>query len=320
MNTRKDWCINANSVSDVYYTKNETISDVIENFNIRRYSSSEGYSVTTLGVTPTTDQVIIQDHFNPINQNKTEKKIHISIDSVLNSGTQFIYKGENWMITSHLNIIDDAYKTGLITLCNYNLKFQNTLGDILSYPAIISLIGGTIDDENKFVVSSKTKFNIKLPFDDETIKLREDKRFMIDYEMTEPSCYKIVQRDVIGGKKGEYGVINLIVEACETNLSADNIPLMLCDYIEPKPVQDFDITYNNDAKIRIGGTKTFTSDTTDTVTWEVQSDIALITTISDNTIKIKCPFDDKLINNTFNLKATTDNGSSEINITITGGV
>jgi hypothetical protein len=46
MNTRKRWHDSSSTTSyPNFYTKDETISDVQKNFDIRRYYSAEGYEV-----------------------------------------------------------------------------------------------------------------------------------------------------------------------------------------------------------------------------------------------------------------------------------
>ena len=72
-----------------YYSKDETIADVVDNFNIRRYYSAEGKSVTIDG---TEVQVIIQQHSNPIHQSDVDKKILIPMDTTVYTGSYVVFE------------------------------------------------------------------------------------------------------------------------------------------------------------------------------------------------------------------------------------
>ena len=119
MNFRTDW-IDSTTNSDLFYTRDETISDVIENFNIRRNYSAEGCYIIIDNTT--TEHVIIQDHSNPINENKTDKKMLLPMDTTAKSGSYVTYRDEIWLIISRINIVDDAYKSCQIYRCNYYRK------------------------------------------------------------------------------------------------------------------------------------------------------------------------------------------------------
>ena len=97
----------------------------------------------------------------------------------------------------------------------------------------------------------------------------------------------------------------------------------ICNYVEKPviPVNSIPITYTGNPELKIGNSyyKTFTANTTDTVTWTYTS---LITNLdvqpNGNACKIKCPFDYNYIGMTVTLKATSATNSGEIILKVVG--
>ena len=172
---RNEWLTSTNN--DKYFTKEETLNDVIENFNIRRYYSNEGAKVI---INDVEEQVIIQDHSNPINEDKEDKQMLIPMESLAECGDYVIDRNETWMIISRINIVDDAYKSCQIYRCNWILKFQNEIGDILSYPCIDTTIYTTIGTtELQVIYKGNTLHRIRIPCDYNTLRIRVRRRLFV---------------------------------------------------------------------------------------------------------------------------------------------
>jgi hypothetical protein len=254
MNLRSEWRIDSNSISDIFYSRDEIISSVIENFNIRRFNSSEGYSVT---VDEIDEQVIIQDHSNPINENKTDKKLFVSLDSIAHTGSYISYKDETWIIISHLNVVDDAYKTCQIQRCNYTLKFQSKInGTILSYPCIKKTTNTVGIDENKVISTGDSVLTIELPFDSETKLLDYDDRFIIDdLSVEKPQTFAISKPD----RTTTPGIIKLTMKQDEYSPITDNKELGVCNYYTsptPPPVGNGYSVISASGELCVGATRT----------------------------------------------------------------
>ena len=122
MNIRKNWSdnfynVNSNNINNFYYTREERINEVQENFNIRRYNSAESYEVECEGVR---DRVLIQSHTNPLNEKKEDKKVHFPLSFNIKKGSiiNWIKYDELWMAISRVDIVGDAYKSVQIYKCN----------------------------------------------------------------------------------------------------------------------------------------------------------------------------------------------------------
>ena len=131
IDVRKKWIDDSSN----YYSKEETISDVKENFDIRRYYSAEGKSVI-IDNAPTPTQVIIQSHLNPLNEGKYDKKIHMPIETVVNTGSIVEWEGNKWIIISNIDNLQ-AYKTASMIKSNNTLQFYDQNSILYNIPCIV---------------------------------------------------------------------------------------------------------------------------------------------------------------------------------------
>jgi len=118
MNVRKNWI---NTSSTDYHSVEDTIADVKNNYDIRRYYSAEGYSVKIDNITT---QVIIQSHLNPLNQGNIDRKIHMPIESVVGTGSIIEWDSDYWIIVSSIDDLS-AYKSASMIKSNNTLSFYS---------------------------------------------------------------------------------------------------------------------------------------------------------------------------------------------------
>ena len=153
IDVRKKWIDDSSN----YYIKEETISDVKENFDIRRYYSAEGSTTT---IDNTTTQVIIQSHLNPLNEGKYDKKIHMPIDTIVNTGSIVEWEGSKWIIVSNIDNLQ-AYKTASMIKCNNTLQFYSSTSTLHSIPCIISK-GSISLDEQKIISTLDSEIAVQI--------------------------------------------------------------------------------------------------------------------------------------------------------------
>jgi len=153
MNIRKKWI----SSDSNYSSKEEMVSDVKENFDIRRYYSAEGKSVI---INDITTQVIIQSHLNPLNEGKYDKKIHMPIETVVDTGSIVEWEGNKWIIISNIDNLQ-AYKTASMIKSNNTLQFYSSTSTLHSIPCIISK-GSISLDEQKIISTLDSEIAIQI--------------------------------------------------------------------------------------------------------------------------------------------------------------
>ena len=113
------------------------------------------------------------------------------------------------------------------------------------------------------------------------------------------------------------GLVKITVTEDQYNPKTDSIENWLCDYFKVSTVT---ITYSGNSTIRVGGIKTLRVDTTETVTWSVESDIGTTITPDGNSVKVKCSNDMSFVDKTITVKATVGSDVGECILTITGGL
>lgn len=297
--------------------KNPILYSLKREFN-ERFQKSPDYEQFTLFDGVLKESIIIAT------KKDNEKKIKVRPDDTFELGQIVDCFNEKWLITS-IDPKTDFCTSGLMMECNYTLKFQNLTYDIVSYPCVVlnaSQYNSGID-KNKTLTIGSNQFMVYLPLNDETKQLTYDKRLFISNNGTKPIPYKVTRLDDISKTNNGVGVLCLITSQDELNLKEDRPDLGICNYIEKPiiPVDSIPITYTGNPELKIGNSyyKTFTANTTDTVTWTVTSLITnLDVQIINNVIKIKCPFDESYIGMTVILKVTTETNSGEIILTVKG--
>lgn len=266
----------------------------------RRYSSANGYTV----------------------QFETLIDRTVPIGTVLYDTDERIY----YLCTESFNK-DKILNNGKLTRCNNFLKWQDDSGKIFEYPVfdINSTQYNSGVQSDKVMTLGSTQHMLTITADENTIALEHDKRFFSDRNTKHSTVFKLTQNDTTA-LNYDKGLLHLTITEDEYNPKTDSIENWLCDYIKPNSPTPIEITYTGNPIIRVGGSaKTFTANTTETVTWE------LITTdtqnkyitmaVTDNKCKIKCSNNELLIGSSIKLKCTDINGNiGELLINIVGGV
>ena len=153
MNIRKNWI----SSDSNYSSKEEMVSDVKDNYDIRRYYSAEGKTVI---IDNATTQVIIQSHLNPLNEGKYDKKIHMPIETVVNTGSIVEWEGNKWIIVSNIDNLQ-AYKTASMIKSNNTLQFYSSTSTLHQIPCIISK-GSISLDEQKIISTLDSEIAVQI--------------------------------------------------------------------------------------------------------------------------------------------------------------
>lgn len=269
---------------------------------------------------------------NSVNRqlNFTETKTGYDIQSLPNEtfsvGDYVIYKTLTYLITK-VNGDDEVYTKGSMQLCNYTLKFQSPNGTILSYPCIDETNSTVGVDVNNTLTVPNAIHTIKLPFDANTIMLREDRRLFIDRDIVKPRSYKITKVNSTEFAYGDKGLIELTLEQTVGDYPNDRIDLGICDYFEPgttptpPPVGDYKMIISTSGQLVIGGLqRVFTSKLIDsegveqnfTAVWSFnyngmpESDFTIDTDGNQCLVKVIEDYD--IIDNVLVLTCTTDDG------------
>ena len=126
MNMRNEWTIGeSETFSDAFYSKEESIQSVKDNFDIRRYHTAEGYDIEINGIT---ERCLVQMSSNPLRELNDIRKIHCPITADVKRGYYVKYEDTVWIIDTNVANIDGAYLSTRMSRCQYLLRWQNQNG------------------------------------------------------------------------------------------------------------------------------------------------------------------------------------------------
>lgn len=248
-----------------------------------------------------------------------QKEFTSLITAPVQHGDTFYNEDEGlYWICTEVMCKSGLYYDGKLTRCNNILKWQDENKHIFEYPVFdinsTQYNSGEFGDKTMTLGSSQHLLTIVA--DENTIALNHGHRFFWDRNTVDPTVFKLTQNDTTAVNY-DRGIVKLTVTEDQYNPKTDSIENWLCDYFKVSTVT---ITYSGNPTIRVGGTKTLNIDTTETVTWSVNSDVGATITPNGNSVKVKCPNDMSFVDKTITVKATVGSDVGECILTITGGL
>ena len=176
MNTRQEW-LNNTDYTFQFYSAEETINEVKENFDIRRFYSAEGADVSVDGINC---RALIQYFTNPLNQVKYDRKLHVPMEININTGSIIDYDGFKWLVTGSVDDIQ-AYKTAGMVKCNniINLTINHIQHQI---PCIIGSNLNLGIDENKYIIEPDSNIIVRLQNNEITSQIKRNEIYKLGIE------------------------------------------------------------------------------------------------------------------------------------------
>ena len=248
-----------------------------------------------------------------------QKEFTSLITAPVQHGDTFYNEDEGlYWICTEVMCKSGLYYDGKLTRCNTTLKWQDEHKHIFEYPVFdinsTQYNSGEFGDKTMTLGSSQHLLTIVA--DENTIALNHGHRFFWDRNTVDPTVFKLTQNDTTAVNY-DRGIVKLTVTEDQYNPKTDSIENWLCDYFKVSTVT---ITYLGNSTIRVGGTNTLNVDTTETVTWSVESDVGATIIPNGNSAKVKCPNDMSFVDKTITVKATVGSDVGECMLTITGGL
>ena len=257
-------------------------------------------------------------------------------DEYFDAGDYVEWADAMWLMVS-CDWDKEVYTYGKMQQCNYVLKWQSANADVIERWSVVLSASKYNNGEkyNNVIVVGSNQLMVYLPIDEETLKLRSDKRLMVDFNTELPKCYDITRVDTVtmgydGTAEPRYdgkGCILLVLTETEINPDVDRIDLMLCDYVNPNDIphpSPINITYSGSPSIRIGGRKTFTAETENEVVFSLVYSALLNGKLTmeqtGNKCVVKCANDSALVGATFKVEVAGGGQQSELLVDIIGAV
>lgn len=258
-------------------------------------------------------------------------------DEYFEAGNYIEWADSMWLMVS-CDWDKEVYTYGKMQQCNYVLKWQTKSADIIERWSVVLSASKYNNGEkyNNIIVVGSNQLMVYLPLDAETLKLRANKRLMVDFNTDLPKCYDVTRVDTVtmsydGIAEPTYdgkGCILLVLTETELNPDVDNIELMICDYVNPndvpQPTSPILITYSGSPEIRIGGRKTLNAEAESDVIFSLVSSAMwegkITLTQTGNKCLIKCANDSAMVGSSFKVMVTGSGQSSELLMKIIGAV
>ena len=164
---------------------------------------------------------------------KTDKSKYsctpISTDDIIHKGDKIIW-GDNTYLVIEMNYDQDVYIDSTIQRCNYTLPFQLNSSTIIYEPCIVTDNQTTVGvDSNNVITIPNVYKHFLVQYNEDTIKLLEDKRLFIDMKCENPSVYKITKIDRVIYMDGEHGLLYITCQKDSYNANTDNKDTLIAD-------------------------------------------------------------------------------------------
>lgn len=227
---------------------------------------------------------------------KTIKLNGIETQLIINEGTQPYYKefesmpgqeinigdyiewANSWWLVTACDYDDELYRNGKLQQCNYLLKWQNELGEIIERHAVV-LSASKYNDglaESNVISLGSDKLSINISLDAEALKLKKSmaKKFFIDNNKEDPTAYLLANTGNVTDTYNGHGITHWIVEECAYTASEDDLRYGVCDYISPiTPPEEDDKTtilsgtitgtISGNKNLKVGFARTYTANLVD---------------------------------------------------------
>lgn len=273
---------------------------------------------------------------------KTIKLNGVETQLIINEGTQPYYKefesipgqeinigdyiewANSWWLVTTCDYDDELYRNGKLQQCNYLLKWQNELGEIIERQAVV-LSASKYNDglaESNVISLGSDKLSINIPLDAEALKLKKSmaKKFFIDNNKEDPTAYLLANTGNVADTYNGHGITHWIVEECAYTASEDDLKYGVCDYISPTTPEEDDKTtilsgtitgtISGNKNLKVGFSRTYTANLvdedgnavewSDEFKWNIVGDIEVSLTENNGTATLLVD-DEDLVDEMFKL-------------------
>lgn len=180
-------------------------------------------------------RAIVQNKTSDVYNSTTVRQILCNI-GILKCGQYVKYDGAFWLVSA-LPDNNRIYEKAVLWKCKHSIRFISPLtGEIVNYPVYStnSTQYGTGESEKTHVNVGEDQHLIYLPFNQETILLDDNFRFIMDKNHVKPTVYRVTRVDpvsyAVGEEHEEDGLIQWSVLQDQLNMATDSIEMMIADY------------------------------------------------------------------------------------------
>ena len=189
----------------------------------------------TLEADPERVRAIIQGVTADVYNSTTVRQMLCKI-GVLHCGQYVKHDGGYWLVSA-MPDNNRIYEKAVLWKCKHSIRFISpTTGKIVEYPVYSqnSTQYGTGLAEKDNLTVGDDQHLVYLPYNQETIRLDVDFRFLMDKNRENPSAYRVTRVDpvsyAVGDESADDGLIQWAVEQTQFNEATDSREEMVADY------------------------------------------------------------------------------------------
>ena len=166
---------------------------------------------------------IMQNRTNDSIDSTGERQLLTEIGTM--NGINYVLYGDQWYIVASDDGENGVYEKSVLWKCNIPLRFISpATGEIVEYP--VYMVNATKyssgERTGKNITIETSQFSILIPYNEETIKIRNGFRFLVDLDTEIPTAYKVTQIDAINYRYGTHALLMLMAVADEFNPMTDD--------------------------------------------------------------------------------------------------
>ena len=223
----------------------------------------------TIHAEPQQVRAIIQNKTSDVYNSTTVRQILCNI-GILRCGQYVKDDGAFWMVSA-LPDNNRIYEKAVLWKCKHPIRFISPLtGKIVEYPVYStnSTQYGTGEAGKTHMNVGEDQHLIYIPYNEETIMLDDQFKFLMDKRKDKPTAYHITRVDpvsyAVGSERAEDGLIQWSVLEDQFNIQTDNAELMVANYYatvsggtEETPGADTQLTLTDlDGDFKLAGGET----------------------------------------------------------------
>ena len=243
---------------------------------------------------------------------------------------QYVEYGDGIWIVSSLPDSNRIYEKAVLWKCLNTVHFVSpTTSEVVNYPCYMenAMDYSVGTSERTYMKVSTDSRLIYVPYNEETIEVGTDFRFILDKNQNDPAVFKVARVDsisyAVGDEQFDDGMIQWQVQRTQFNEETDSRELMVANYYSPKEGSAAGeltlVDEDNDWKAAIGERKIISieCDSTWSAEYDMPDGITLIE--EESRIIFDVSSDRNLVGKYINVTVTSDEcGTATAEIQIAG--
>lgn len=187
-----------------------------------------------IGGEPVRTRAIVQNTTSDVHSGASVRQILCEIGH-LRCGQYIKIKGAYWLVSAFPDN-NGLYEKAVLWKCKHTLRFISPLtGEVVEYPVynVNSTQYGTGESRREHITVGDAQHLIYIPYNEETILIDDQFRFIMDRNRVRPTVYRVTQVDTTSyavGSENEDGLLQWSVLQTQFNPRTDSAELMIADY------------------------------------------------------------------------------------------